>query len=366
MVCPDFDLEYPCLQTAVEDRCTAAFAAVKHFEKTHGLIVQNMGYPYLQKRAHLIKSCLAINSKLGAPEESGHDAVLLMDRVMSTTLNLAPEVFDLMAAACVLISYDLLENAPSVTSSDQIEKAAGLPAWAIQQTEWSIRQALEQDTAAISTIRCVKLLLERLGAENMSAVASQAISGDALALCTDCISDTAFLNCRPSIVAAAVVYADRRSRGVIPFWPSALAKLTGYVDVSALELSVAIKTAQRICGARVQLAGLQTIGGNNTMHREPSVESNAAISMTREFSLPVADISASTQAMLQSFQESAAALNVPKTPDDTDDNGRDPSSGNQSAFAPSVNNENSVSGPSSEDDALLQVSQSIDKDESLW
>lgn len=38
----------------------------------------------------------------------------------------------------------------------------------------------------------------------------------------------AFLNCRPSVIAAALLYVERRSRGIIPFWPSMLAKLTGY------------------------------------------------------------------------------------------------------------------------------------------
>ena len=45
---------------------------------------------------------------------------------------------------------------------------------------------------------------------------------------TDCLTDMAFLNCRPSVIAAALLYVERRSRGIIPFWPSMLAKLTGY------------------------------------------------------------------------------------------------------------------------------------------
>ena len=50
---------------------------------------------------------------------------------------------------------------------------------------------------------------------------------------TQSLPDIAFLNCRPSVIAAAIVYAERRSRGIIPFWPSMLSKLSGY-QVSCL------------------------------------------------------------------------------------------------------------------------------------
>ena len=71
-------------------------------------------------------------------------------------------------------------------------------------------------------------------------------AGTALSLVHESISDMAFLNCRPSVIAAATIYAERRARGIIPFWPSMLAKLTGYHDMSTPELSVAIKAAQRL------------------------------------------------------------------------------------------------------------------------
>ncbi len=48
------------LQIAVERRCCEAFAAVRHFEKTHCLALQNMGYSYLQRRAALVARCLGL------------------------------------------------------------------------------------------------------------------------------------------------------------------------------------------------------------------------------------------------------------------------------------------------------------------
>ncbi len=44
----------------------------------------------------------------------------------------------------------------------------------------------------------------------------------------DSLTDMAFLNCRPSVIGAAILYVERRAQGMIPFWPTMLAKLTGY------------------------------------------------------------------------------------------------------------------------------------------
>ena len=65
--------------------------------------------------------------------------------------------------------------------------------------------------------------------------------GGAHALLRETLADDGFLNFRPSKIAAAVVYAERRARGVIPFWPSVLAKMTRYEDMTSHELSLAIK-----------------------------------------------------------------------------------------------------------------------------
>jgi pentatricopeptide repeat domain-containing protein 1 len=254
-------------QTCVEQRCSEAFAAVRHFEKTHCLALQNMGCAYLQRRADLVGRCLAGAAALGARDDAGHDAVLLMDRVMSTSLALAPDLLELLAAACVVVAAKQVDGpapaaggggggggggapggggGPPPGGGAGLEAASGLPAAAVAQMEWNVRQVLAQDTAAISALRCLKLYLERLGAHHMDPGAAAALAGRALALADGCLADMAFLNCRPSVIAAAVLYTDRRARGAIPFWPTMLAKLTGYQDMSTAELSVAIKAAQRV------------------------------------------------------------------------------------------------------------------------
>lgn len=75
-----------------------------------------------------------------------------------------------------------------------------------------------------------------------------AVAGRTCALVEQSLLDVALMKCRPSVVAAAVLYADRRRRGVIPFWPVMLAKLTGYADMGSPELSAAIKAALRLAG----------------------------------------------------------------------------------------------------------------------
>ena len=71
--------------------------------------------------------------------------------------------------------------------------------------------------------------------------------GDPVLQVNESLTDMAFLNCRPSVIAAAVIYAERRARGIIPFWPSMLAKLSGYDNMSTPELSVAIKVRAALC-----------------------------------------------------------------------------------------------------------------------
>ena len=319
------------LEAKTEKSCVAAFAAVKHFEKTHCLVVQNMGFEYLQKRAALAQSCVRINRNLGSHDEVAHDAILLMDRVMSTSLSFASEVFDLLAASCVAILFDHSER-ESEKDFEVFEKASGLPSWAIKQMEWSIRQILNHDTQSISSIRCVKLLNERLGVQTLGPLSAAAITGSQQELCLACVSETSFLNCRPSIVAAAVVYVNRRERGAIPFWPSSLSRLTGYNDVGALELSVAIKAAQRITSSsRYTGEGADDIEG-------PDVDGVATADIISSLGVKVAGgvgvgrldgigsigdgkedtLNAHTEAILNSIYDLVSNSEFPITPEETE------------------------------------------------
>jgi pentatricopeptide repeat domain-containing protein 1 len=114
-------------------------------------------------------------------EEAGHDAVLLMDRVMSTSLHLAPDLLHLLAVGCVVIAAKQVDGPagglPPLPPDADVGAASGLPPAAVEQMEWNIRQVLAQDTAAISTLRCLRLFLERLGANHLDAPAAAAMAG---------------------------------------------------------------------------------------------------------------------------------------------------------------------------------------------
>ncbi len=48
--------------------------------------VQNMGFMYQQRRVELVGRTLNFAARLGLVDEYAHDAILLMDRTMSTSL----------------------------------------------------------------------------------------------------------------------------------------------------------------------------------------------------------------------------------------------------------------------------------------
>ena len=67
-------------------------------------------------------------------------------------------------------------------------------------------------------------------------------------LAVEALFDSTLLNYRPSVIAAALIYAERQQRGAVPFWPAALSHLTGYHDLlGTAELASAVRSAQQLC-----------------------------------------------------------------------------------------------------------------------
>ena len=48
--------------------------------------MQNMSFAYIQRRPELVSIALAYAQQLGMKDEVAHDAILLIDRTMSTSL----------------------------------------------------------------------------------------------------------------------------------------------------------------------------------------------------------------------------------------------------------------------------------------
>lgn len=52
----------------------------------HKGVLQNMRYPYLQRRGELVADVLRQSQSFGMRDEIAHDGILLMDRIMSTAI----------------------------------------------------------------------------------------------------------------------------------------------------------------------------------------------------------------------------------------------------------------------------------------
>ncbi|GFH24715.1 pentatricopeptide repeat-containing isoform A, partial [Haematococcus lacustris] len=61
-----------------------AFQVVQEFEESHGLSVATMGQMYITSRRDLVLALFKVGASLGVGQDALHDAVLLMDRAMSS------------------------------------------------------------------------------------------------------------------------------------------------------------------------------------------------------------------------------------------------------------------------------------------
>ena len=63
---------------------------MSHQLKHGAVLLQNMSFAYLQRRTDLVTTALAYARRLNLKDEVAHDAMLLMDRTMSTSLQARP------------------------------------------------------------------------------------------------------------------------------------------------------------------------------------------------------------------------------------------------------------------------------------
>lgn len=233
----------------LEIRCVEAYATVKQFECTHRLSFQAMCATYRTYRPQFVETAVALGGTFKLKDETVYDAVLLMDRAMSTGIQLSESLSTLFVASLIhlaAIHSELPENVPQPL---QLDTAINFPVGSVARMEMRIRLTLGNDLSAISSVRCLNLYLERLGTNPLDGIVAHQSAANAVQLLRLTLPSTTFLNFRPSIVAAAVLYVERRSRGAVPLWPVALAQLTGMYDLGVPEFIAAIKATESLVQA---------------------------------------------------------------------------------------------------------------------
>lgn len=225
---------------SVEGRCSEAFAAVKRFEESHKVAAQSMCAEYVAGRKECVQLAMSHAAAFGFKDEVLHDAVLLVDRTMSSGTALPPTMLPLLVAACILISARQGEQAELLPCDAEIERVLGVSLRGVEGMDKSVRQVLAGDTSAISTLRCLKLYLERMGTDFQNASELQRIAGDSFALLYQGLADPALLEYKPSLTAAAMLASCRCAAGIVPFWPATLETLTGYREQHAAQFGSAM------------------------------------------------------------------------------------------------------------------------------
>ncbi|KAK9810176.1 hypothetical protein WJX72_006143 [[Myrmecia] bisecta] len=210
--------------------CRQAFAGVRRTESSCPLSLQSINPQYLHERAECIALAGRLAESLQLQAETLHDAVVLMDRVMSTGMSYTVETTPLLTAACLSLAARLgAETAPALPSDADVAAQLCLPAASLSAAISQAQDALRNPAAAISPLRVLKLYLQRLCTSAHNTPAEVAcLAGGSFYLAAAALSDTQLLTFQPSLVAAAVLVVDRMSRGWLPAWPTALAALTGW------------------------------------------------------------------------------------------------------------------------------------------
>lgn len=82
-------------------------------------------------------------------------------------LQVTQEVLPVVAAAVLLISVQQMHGATAeeapVGPAGPIAEVFGVQAQSVLDMAWQLRQVLQNDTVAISAMRCLKVYVERMG-----------------------------------------------------------------------------------------------------------------------------------------------------------------------------------------------------------
>lgn len=205
----------------LEKRCCEAFTAVRQYEENHKHI-SSLSSQTLDIRPQHVKCALAYGSRFGFKEETIQDALLLFDRVVATGLEYEQKDAQLIVCVCILMVGRLCEDHGILQCPDSLPELTGFSTATVSAMESRVRSTLGDDIRAISTLRIILLFLERIGTvDERTDIAIRS-------LVQQMLPNSSFLQYRPSVVGAAVLFSVRKQQGLYPFWPSALMHMTGY------------------------------------------------------------------------------------------------------------------------------------------
>eukprot|EP00879_Flechtneria_rotunda_P015835 GHRR01016558.1.p1 GENE.GHRR01016558.1~~GHRR01016558.1.p1 ORF type:complete len:553 (+),score=244.72 GHRR01016558.1:98-1660(+) len=217
----------------LEDSCQRAYNTVLDFELGQLLQPANMNTEYLAEREACISAAFKLAEQFSFADEVVFDAVLLMDRVMSTgaqhdsSLSMLFVVAALRTAALQTVPSTDQVALSSIPTDELLAAAVGFPSGSVEKMEGNICTALSGDTKSISMLRSLRLFMERMGIDQQDTPAAMRLSQGIIRLLRSTVSAPLLLSARPSVVAAAVLLNARTAVGQHPFFPSCLEQLTG-------------------------------------------------------------------------------------------------------------------------------------------
>uniref|UniRef100_A0A383VDG4 PROP1-like PPR domain-containing protein n=1 Tax=Tetradesmus obliquus TaxID=3088 RepID=A0A383VDG4_TETOB len=242
----------------LELSCARAYQTVAEFELGQLLQPANMSCEYLAERDACIAAAFGYAEQFELAEEVVFDAVLLMDRVMSTGAQHDSSLGRLFVAAALRIAA-----LQTVSAADEgalqglpgdaaLAAAAGFPPGSVSKMEANIDAALGGDTKSISMLRSLKLFFERMGADQQESLVAQHLHGATTRLLRCALLEPVLLSSQPSVVAAAVLLCARSAVGCHPFLPCCIEQLTG-MDAAHPQLAAAVAAVEPLTAS----AGLE-------------------------------------------------------------------------------------------------------------
>ena len=236
-----------------ESRCMEAFEAVRGFEtmqansrlkmtdadgdsqRDDGILEEEGPSTWLSVMQQLAESCCY-------PQEVLYDGYDILERAVNGNKSLLMSVsINALAAACLSLAAKQCGCIDDLSAAVvcAAEQAVGITKEDIRRICGSIEQTLEGNTSSISSLRVLKLYLERLGT-NFSQPSMKYLAGDAFSILPIAVGHANTMMYRPSVLAAAILIAGRKHSGISPFWPQALEHMTGLRLTEDVEFQSAV------------------------------------------------------------------------------------------------------------------------------